>query len=57
MLDMFDRGPILLCGREFTIQELQDIREKVRMFPLLNSVETVLNNLRKFKLGCSEWSV
>lgn len=48
MLDIFDREPILLCGREFTIQELQDIRETVRMFPLLSRKElglTICENL------------
>lgn len=39
MLDMFDEDPVLLCGREFTVRELQDIQETVRMFPLLSQRE------------------
>ncbi len=39
MSHMFESEPVLLCGREFTIRELEDIRETVRMFPSLSRKE------------------
>lgn len=48
MLEMLDEDPVLLCGREFTVRELQDIQETVRMFPLLSQRElglTICENL------------
>lgn len=48
MLDNFDDGVVLLCGRKFTAQEIEDILETVRMFPLLSQQElglTICENL------------
>ena len=48
MLNIFDEDPVLLCGREFTVLELQNIQETVRMFPLLSQRElglTICENL------------
>jgi len=39
MNHIFKSEPVLLCGREFTLQELEDIRETVRMFSLLSRKE------------------
>ena len=39
MSHMFESEPVLLCGREFTFQELEDIRETVRMFSSLSRKE------------------
>ena len=39
MRNVFESEPVLLCGREFTYQELEDIRETVRMFPRLSREE------------------
>lgn len=39
MSHMFETEPVLLCGREFIFRELDDIRETVRMFPLLSRKE------------------
>lgn len=48
MLDMFNEDSVLLCGRKFTVQELEDIQETVHMFPLLSQRElglTICENL------------
>jgi len=48
MLDIFNEDRVLLCGREFTIQEIKDIQEIVRMFPQLSRRElglTICENL------------
>ena len=39
MNHMLESEPVLLCGRKFTFQELEDIRETVRMFPSLSRKE------------------
>ena len=47
MEKQFD-APVLLCGRYFTVQELQEVRETVRMFPKLSRAElakTLCENL------------
>jgi len=41
-------APVLLCGRYFTLEELHEIRETVRMFPKLSRAElanTICENL------------
>lgn len=48
MLKDTGQGAVLLCGRKFTEQELNDIQETVRMFPKLSQLElaqTVCENL------------
>ncbi|GAB6171490.1 hypothetical protein JCM15765_09680 [Paradesulfitobacterium aromaticivorans] len=51
MFDLFESAPVLLCGREFTFQELEEIQETVRMFQSLSRKElalTVCENLEWF---------
>jgi len=48
MIEELGKESILLCGREFTRQELADIKETVRMFPKLSQRElaqTICENL------------
>ena len=48
MFSIFKSEPVLLCGREFSFQELEDIRVTVRMFSRLSRKElafTICENL------------
>ena len=42
MIDLSGDCPVLLCGREFTMQELTDVQKTVRRFPKLSQRELAL---------------
>ncbi len=47
MIDIFESEPVLLCGREFSFQELKDIQETIRMFSSLSRKELALTICEK----------